>query len=66
MELGGEFGRGIIGSLVAGKGNLNGVEVPNGPWHGQVHIAELVDEALQFLDLYVALGGGYLQKGEDI
>ena len=49
-----------------GKGELHVVEVPYGPQHGQVHKAEFSDEALQILELYVALGGGYLQKGENI
>ena len=50
VELGGEVGRDVLGSLGAGKGNLHGVEVPNGPRHGQVHRADLPDEALQIID----------------
>ena len=34
VEPGGEVGRGVLGSLGAGKGNLHGVEVPNAPQNG--------------------------------
>ena len=37
VELGREVGRGIFGSSGAGEGNLHGVEVHYGPWHGQLH-----------------------------
>ena len=59
MDLGREVGRGDLGRLGAGKRDLHDVEVSDVPWHDQVHRAELADEALQFLNPYAALGGGY-------
>ena len=60
----GEVSRGVLGSLVPGKGDLHGVEVPDGPQYVQVDRSELSDEALHILDQYSLLCGEYLQKGE--
>ena len=49
VELGRDVGRGVLGSSGAGKGNLHGVEVTDGPRHGQVHRSDLPDEAFQLL-----------------
>ena len=64
MESGGEIGHCPFLSLGVGEGNLHCVEVPDGPRHGEVHGAELADEALQILDGYVLLDICYLQKGD--
>ena len=59
VEPGREVGHGILDSLGVGKCDLHGVDVPNAPQQRQVHREELADEALQLLDQYAALGGGY-------
>ena len=50
METDGEVVCGVLGSSGAGKGDLHGIEFTNGPRHGQIHRAELANEALQILD----------------
>ena len=49
-----------------GEVDLHDVEVSDGPRHGQVHIAELANEAHQIFDRYAVLGGRYSQEVEEL
>ena len=64
MELGGEVFCHPVFSSDVGEGDLYLVEVPDCPRHGEVHGADIDDDALQILDRNAPLAIGYPQKGD--
>ena len=64
MELGGEVVCHPVCSSDVVEGDLKRVEVPDFPRQGEVHGAELDDDALQILDRNAPLAIGYPQKGD--